>query len=818
MAAQSHLSRINTPTDRKDKNPNVRAIQISQLGYIDLVDTPSGGAVGLVKFKALTCWISVNRSSKTLWGLIDIPFVSHQYTNGRPNILIINGHPAGWCDAEELRAEVLRLRRGLEIDFDITVGIDNYILYIYTDGSRPTRPLLIIGENDVPLIVEKNMWDSDFKTLLRAGIVEYIDPWENQLHNVIAPSVERIILIKEDLELNANLLAQSRIKLKELNRILAINTKPDVTIMDIRNKQEKMRGGNNQIIIPHEKEIEKWLNASSNVARVHDEISTFELIRTRLLKKKYTHVEMDPNAILGITASAIPHITNNPGPRNNFQCSMFRQAIGINYSNPAGRFGGTEKYLAYPTMPLSGTQMQSLLGLDTLPAGNNIIMAIMTTGTNEEDGITVKKEALERGLFTYTVLHSYNTVLKNTTGTSEIGRSTTIMDFLVKPTKPFPGHTIGNYSGLNERGIAEVDKLMSPGDCLIGVTRVTMERGKSFESSRYEDVSIYLRAYEEGIVDSVIVAKTPEKELSVTVRIRTVGRPIIGDKLALRSAQKSVIGGIVPERFLPFTSKGIVPDIILNPHSIPKRMTISTLIELVTSKYAAEAGERINSTAFKTFELDSFTEMLTTIYGYSGSGTESMTNPINGEIFPAEIFIGPSYYQLLKHQVQQKYQVRSTGPVSRITGDAITGRKYHGGIRFGEMERDALIAHGSSHFLRERLLGGQFKTVFCSTCNIPSFGRLSGNVVICGHCESQELLTCNVPGTFKSLMNFVASIGIKITPKVAKRMEDIAFYEFEEGEFVRGEFEEEEEEEEEFWEEEGDEFEEEDEDFREGGL
>ncbi len=818
LAAQSHLSKINTPTNRKDKNANVRAVQISQLGYIDIVDTPSSDAVGLSKFKALTCWISVNRSQKTVWDLIKKKFVSPQYTENNQNLLFINGRPSGRCNAKILRTEVLRLRRRLDIDFDITVVIDNNILYIYTDGSRPTRPLLIVGDNDVPLIVERDMWGSDFKTLLRGGIVEYVDPWENQLHNVIAPSIERIALVREDLALNRNFLDQSETKLERLTQELLYNPRPNVTKEDIKHKIEKMRGGNSRFIIPQEKEIENWLNASSNVMAVQQEISTYQLNITRLLKKKYTHVEMDPNAVLGVTASAIPHITNNPGPRNNFQCSMFRQAIGINNSNPAGSYATTDKYLAHPARPLSGTQMQRLLGLDSLPAGNTIILAIMTTGTNEEDAITVKKEALERGLFTYTVLHSYNTVLKKTTGETETRKSTTIMDFLVKPTKPFPGHTISNYSGLNDRGIGEVDTVMSPGDCLIGVIRVIMEIGKSFESARYEDVSIYLHAYEEGIVDSVLVAKTPEKELSVTVRIRTVGRPILGDKLALRSAQKSVIGGIVPERFLPFTSKGIVPDIILNPHSLPTRMTISTIIELVTSKYAAEAGERINSTAFKSFELDSFTEMLTTMYGYSGSGTEPMTNPISGEIFPAEIFIGPSYYQLLKHQVQQKYQARSTGPVNRITGDAITGRKFHGGIRFGEMERDAIIAHGGSHFLRERLLGGQFKTAFCSACKVASFGNLEGNEIRCGHCKSQELLVCNVPGTFRSLMNFVASIGIKITPRVRRRMENMVSREYEEGEFEEEfvGFEEEEFQEEEF-EEEEEEFEEE-EDFREGGL
>ena len=404
------------------------------------------------------------------------------------------------------------MRRNLEIDFDITVAVDNDILYIYTDGSRPTRPLLIVGENGVPLITERNMWNSDFKTLLKGGVVEYVDPCEIHLHNVIAPSVEKIILVSEDLNLNSRLLDRSKQEMAELTKILIINSRPDYATNDIVEKKRKEIRNREHPIISNDP-LEKWINASSNVMRVKEKIGAFKLTRERLLRKKYTHVEMDPTSVFGVSASAIPHISNNPGPRNNFQCSMFKQAIGMNTSNPAGSYSKTDKNLASPARPLSGTHMQRLLGLDSLPAGNNIILAVMTTSTNEEDAITVKKEALERGLFTYTVLHSYNVVLKNMAGVSRTGVGIVTKDFLVKPIKPFPRHTASNYEGLNNRGIAEVDKLMIPGDCLVGITRVIMEKNGSFETSEYEDMSIYLNAYEEGIVDSVIVAKTPEKEL-----------------------------------------------------------------------------------------------------------------------------------------------------------------------------------------------------------------------------------------------------------------------------------------------------------------
>nr|QBK90930.1 MAG: DNA-directed RNA polymerase subunit beta [Pithovirus LCPAC201] len=789
LALQSHLTRINTPTDRKDKNPNVRAIQVSQLGYIDVVDTPSGGAVGLVKFKALTCWISVARSTNVLLDRIT-NFVSVKQQNERPNMFVINGYPGGWCNARRLREKVLVLRRNLTIDFDITVAIDYNVLYIYTDGSRPTRPLLIVGENGTPLIADRNMWESDFKTLLAEGVVEYVDPWENRLHNVIGPSFQCLIFYRENLARNKSLLSQYQAQLPNLEQELVLHQRPpnvSQEAIDMKRKTMQRRAVSSAVarqfilgsddtpeqFVLQSDNIEEWIVASNNLIQLQDQIGAVELNIWRLEKKRYTHVEMDPTSVLGVTASAIPHIGNNPGPRNNFQCSMFRQAIGINTSNPAGSYPTTDKFLAYPTRPLSGTQMQKFLGLEDLPAGNNIIIAVLTTGTNEEDAITVKKEALERGLFTYTVLHSYNIVLQNTVGASETGTTKKIMDFLVKPVKPFPRHTADNYANLNERGIGMVDTLAIPGDCLVGVTRVTMIKTGTTEIMEYEDVSIYLKAYEEGVIDSVLVAKTPEKDLSVTVRIRSVGRPIIGDKLSLRSAQKSVIGAVVPERFLPFTNKGIVPDIILNSHALPKRMTMSTLIEIVTSKYAAEAGERINSTAFRTFELDAFGELLETIYGYSRLGTEMMRNPISGEIIPAEIMIGPSYYQLLKHQVQQKHQARSTGPRNRITGAAAKGRSMQGGIRFGEMERDSVIAHGAAHFLQERLFSGKFKTAFCVKCEMISVGKLMEETIKCSHCDSQELLSCTIPGSFKSLMNNIAAMGINITAQLREKVESV---------------------------------------------
>ena len=782
VAMYSHLLRINAPTNRKVKSTIVRSVKPSQKGYIDPVDSPSGGVIGLVSNRAIICWISVLRSPDKIWEIMK-QYINVNANDDKNNIAMLNGDPIGWCDAILLRETLVNKRRSLQIPFDTTIVIDENILYVYTDGGRPTKPVLIVDDN-IPLIAKKkdkndndvNMWTADFDTLLKNGIVEYQDQWEIKMHGILATSMQNLTLIRNDLQRNRNLLAQYIKQINNEIENLKTNSKPDnITPNQINQTIENIV--NNKIDKNNSTQIaiSNWLNTNSTINSLIQKIDRLRLVIKRLNVKRYSHVDMDPTSILGINASLIPFINQNPGPRNTYQCGMGQQALGLNYSNPSHIYASTARYLSYPSRPIVATQMQKLLGLDDMPGGNNVILAIMTMDDNEEDAIVIKKEAIERGLFTYTIYHSSNIILRKEYGSklSTKGAVTIkISDHLTKPIKPLPGHSIANYNTIDSGGIAIPDMVVNPGDCLVGAIQVIKtirtikenHKTRTETSIKYNDISMYAKIGEGGIVDKVLISQTVDGDLSVTVRVRKTGTPNVGDKTATRAAQKSTIGRIMSESELPFTQNGLVPDIIMNPHALPKRMTISTLIEIITSKYAALAGERINATVFRPFEIDTFMELLQTLYGYNMYGNENMRSPITGETFSGQIMIGPSYYQLLKHQVNKKFQVRGgEGPRTMLTGQAVKGKKHGGGVRFGESEMTGVAAYGATHFLRDRMhyASDPYSGTFCKSCNKVSVINLLDERAICSTCDSNDVASCKIPRTFNALTNFISAAGIK---------------------------------------------------------
>lgn len=771
VAIYSHLLRINAPTNRRMKSPTVRSVKQSQLGFIDPVETPSGGAVGLVNNRAVTCWISVDRPTDDIWKIMENDVFSNKRNNlGYVNIVMLNGEPKGWCNAVGLRNTLVNSRRDLKIPFDTSIVIDEGILNIYTDGGRPTKPVLIIDDN-LPLIAIRKMWTASFDELLKNGIVEYQDQWELKVHGRLAASLQQLTFLREDLIRNRNLLTQlTTVLSNKMSDVITYQAPNNVKSEEIRTTINKIVNGGLDSSNSRETSIVKWLSNINTFNNMFQRIGRTKLVIKRLSIKRYSHVDMDPTSILGISGSVNPLMDRNPGPRNAFQCGMSKQAMGLNYSNPSHRYPSTARYLSYPSRPLLATQMQKLLGLDDMPSGNNVIVAIMTMDNNEEDAVVIKKEAIERGLFTYTIYHSSTLTLKKEYAppTRNRGVIVRISDHLTKPLKPLPGHKISNYDSIDQRGLAIPDTVVNPGDCLIGAMRVIRTNRKiddgSETSTKYQDTSLYVKVGEGGIVDKVLVARNGEGSLTITVRVRKTGQPIVGDKVATRQAQKSTIGKIVPESELPFTEDGLIPDIILNPHAIPKRMTMATLIEIMTSKYAALAGERVNGTIFRPFEIDSFMELMQTLYGYNMYGNEQMISPTTGEIFPSQIMIGPAYYQLLKHQVAKKVQVRgSEGPRSIITGQAAKGKKVGGGVRFGENELSGTLAHGASHFIQERMYTSSdpYAGTFCKKCNKISVIDIIDEQSRCSTCHGTDIGSCNIPRTYAAMTSYVSTLGIR---------------------------------------------------------
>jgi DNA-directed RNA polymerase II subunit RPB2 len=786
-AVYSHLLRINAPTNRRVKNSTVRSVKPSQMGYIDAVETPSGQAVGLVNNKAIACWISVHTNDGPVWNVIEEDIYPNRNSKvDRTSIALINGVPSGWCNAEDVRHLLVIARRNGEIPFDTSLVIEENALNIYTDGGRPTKPVLIM-EDGIPLIAKKrevmengkivvrDMWGADFQVLLNNGLVEYQDQWELKMHGSLAYSIYQVSFIREDLIRNRNLLIQLEQDFNNLMKdILSLEPPTGITDKDINRTANELLSGNLDLENPQSVTIATWLRETDEISNSLSRIGKIRLNIKRMEVKQYTHMEMDPTAILGIMSSTLPKADRNPGPRNAFQCGMEKQAFAMNYSNPSHRFPTTGRYLSYPSRPILATQMQKMLGLDDMPFGETVVMAILTMPDNEEDGIVFKKEFLERGGFRYTLTHSTNVILTKKTYPRK-HMNVTIRDDITKPIKALPGHRISDYHALDERGLPVPDSVVKQGDCLLCIVRRTIgisralvedENGRMVEKDQVDvvqkDISVYVKKGEGGIVDKVLVAETGDGDLSVTIRVRNTGIPQIGDKVATRQAQKSVISRIVPEADLPFTEDGMRPDVFLNPHSLPKRMTMGTLIEILVSKYGALAGERVNGTIFRPFELDSFRELLNTLYGYNMNGTEIMRNPINGETFPSQIMIGPIYYQLLKHQVEKKAQVRGgTGPVT-ITGQAVKGKKRGGGIQFGEGEKDAVLAYGAAHFARERLFTSSdpYTGAYCQDCDKMTMIDVVEELATCSTCSGNRLGSIFIPKTFGVLTQHISAIGV----------------------------------------------------------
>jgi DNA-directed RNA polymerase II subunit RPB2 len=395
----------------------------------------------------------------------------------------------------------------------------------------------------------------------------------------------------------------------------------------------------------------------------------------------YTHCEIHPSTIFGILASCIPFPEHNQSPRNTYQCAMGKQAMGMYVTNFYNRMDKTAYVLSNPMRPLVDTRIMRMIKLDEIPSGAPVIVAIMSyTGYNQEDSILVNKGAIDRGLFSATIYHTEKDEDKKINGDEEIR---------CRPdSTKTKGMKFGNYSKLNSKGVIPENSVIENRDIIMGkVMPIKENRNDHTKVIKYEDASKMHRTTEDSYVDKNYTERNGDGYVICKVRIRTFRKPVIGDKLSSRHGQKGTIGNIIPEMDMPFTKSGQRPDIIINPHAIPSRMTIAQLKETLLGKILLELGLFGDGTSFG--ELDVYTirnELLK--LGYENNGNEVLYNGLSGEQIDSDIFIGPAFYQRLKHMVNDKQHSRSIGPMVNLTRQPAEGRSRDGGLRFGEMEKD----------------------------------------------------------------------------------------------------------------------------------
>jgi DNA-directed RNA polymerase II subunit RPB2 len=485
-----------------------------------------------------------------------------------------------------------------------------------------------------------------------------------------------------------------------------------------------------------------------------------------LLYTNYSHCELHPSLILSVIASMIPFSDHNQSPRNTYQCSQAKQGIGIYATNWKLRMDTLGHVLHYPERPLIGTRAMKYNMTDRLPAGTNVIVAIASYGGfNQEDSIIINQGSIERGLFHSTYLKRYEDKIEKN---PETGQN----DVFGKPSvENVTGLKLAKYDKLNELGYVPEETLIEGNSAseintvLIGKMRVVGESAKT--DKPFYDLSKVSKMSENGYVDKVLNdLPIGDGQKMIKMRMRYLRIPQMGDKFSSRHGQKGTVGAIYPQELMPCTKDGLVPDLIINPHAIPSRMTIGQILESIIGTLSAHEGHFTDGTAFQNLDMDTITNKLES-YGFSGDGTEEMYCGLTGEKLTSRIFIGPTYYQKLKQMVSDKYYARgNNGATQKLTRQPVEGRYRGGGLRFGEMERDCMISHGASAFIKERMVdcSDKYTTYVCENCGSFAIKYSSSSAYRCIDCKSNPTVVkeISMPYSLKLLIQHLMSMYIHV--------------------------------------------------------
>ncbi|THY99384.1 beta and beta-prime subunits of DNA dependent RNA-polymerase [Aureobasidium pullulans] len=730
----SHLRRTNTPIGRDGKIAKPRQLHNTHWGLVCPAETPEGQACGLVKNLSLMCYVSVGTPAEPIVEFMNqrnMELLEEYEPKNNPDAtkVFVNGVWVGvHRDPSQLVKVVQSLRRNGTISFEISLirDVREREFKIFTDAGRVMRPLFVVNNDPASLTKGQltlnrshisqllNARETDtiglseeerdgtiygWKNLISDGVVEYLDAEEEE--------VAMMVMSPEDLD-----------------------------------EHRQMRAGlvyEEPVTDPHRR-IKSRPNAN---------------VRT------WTHCEIHPAMILGICASIIPFPDHNQSPRNTYQSAMGKQAMGITLTNYNVRMDTMANVLYYPQKPLGTTRSMEYLKFRELPAGQNAIVAIACySGYNQEDSVIMNQSSIDRGLFRSLFYRAYMDQEKR------VGMS--VVEQFEKPTR---GDTMrmkhGTYDKLDDDGIIAPGTRVSGEDIIIGKTAPMApdaeELGQRTKFHIKRDVSTPLRSTESGLIDQVLLTTNVEGLKFVKVRTRTTKIPQIGDKFASRHGQKGTIGITYRQEDMPFTADGLVPDIIINPHAIPSRMTIAHLIECLLSKVGSLRGQEGDATPFTDVTVTQISDLLRQ-HGFQQRGFEVMYNGHTGRKMNAQVFLGPTYYQRLRHMVDDKIHARARGPTQILTRQPVEGRARDGGLRFGEMERDCMIAHGASAFLKERLLdvSDAFRVHVCEICGLMTpIASLKKNQFECRPCKNKtEIAQIIIPYAAKLMFQELAAMNV----------------------------------------------------------
>ena len=732
-SALAQRRKINLPLDDSAKVIGPRLLHSSQWGIIDPLDTPDGGNVGLHKHMSIAAKITTHYTPKPLLDLLRKEGYIRYLNECKSKFMaantkvFVNGAWVGISsDPISLEQRFKFLRRLAVIPIYTSFAWDKQTneIEIFTDSGRLCRPIFY--------------FDEDKKISLNQVLEKEGFSWE-QLTTGFAK--------KSDENFN-------------------VSSNTVYTIDALYGKESKN--------LNSEKAIIEYMDSSeANVAYISSTIKpSFE-------NTDYTHVDIHPSLLLGVMGNQIIFPENNQLPRNLFSCGQSKQAASWYHTNFQNRIDKMGVVLNYGQIPMVKSRYLHYINKETQPYGENPIVAIACYGSyNVEDSILFNEASVKRGMFRTTYFNSYEAreEAANVGGGSLDSVFTDIQNENVVGTKP--GF---DYGHLDKYGLIKENTQLNDKMAVIGKAMIDLE-----DPSVKIDGSVYPKKGQLGFVDKAFMTEGEEGRRIAKVRIREERIPTLGDKFCSRCGQKGTVGLVIPEEDMPFTADGIRPDLIVNPHAFPSRMTIGQLVEVLVGKAGVNYGAFGDCTAFlNEGPKDELFGKLLTSAGYNKTGTEVLYNGMTGEQLESNIYIGPTYYMRLKHMVKDKINYRARGPRTMLTRQTVQGRANDGGLRVGEMERDGLIAHGLAKFVEDSMMerGDEYYMAICNHTGSIAIYNESKNLFLSPMADGpikfngeiddkmsivdisrygRSFSVVRVPYTFKLLMQELLTMNVQI--------------------------------------------------------
>ena len=718
MSATSHLRRVTSSLTRSQPHFEARDLHPTQWGRLCPSETPEGQNCGLVKNAALIIDVSEGfPEADVKWMLKDLGLTPVNQQNAR---VFVNGDLVGsHDDPNRLVSEVRDRRRYGILSDEINIRFDEDMneVIINCDEGRLRRPLLVLKDGKTMLTRRHLEGIRDHKVvwedLFREGIIEWIDAEE-----------------EEDSFIAVDAYA-TPVRCSHCGHALSPT---DV---------DWMNPGKDGDVVLRCNYCGEDMTVPSNLTRDH------------------THMEIDPMVILGVAAGLVPYPEHNSSPRVTLGAAMAKQALGVPASNYRIRPDTRGHLLHYPQKPMVQTQTMEFMGYNHRPAGQNFCIAVLSYyGYNIEDALVMNKSSVQRGLGRSTFMRTYRAEERRYPGGQE--------DHFEIPQPEVMGvREEMMYSKLDEDdGLISPESEIKGGDVLIGKTsppRFLEEEVDFLSGQKRRETSITVRPGESGFVDSVMVTESENRSRLVRVKVRDQRIPELGDKFCSRHGQKGVVGRLVDQRDMPFTADGITPDLVVNPHGIPSRMTIAHVLEMIGGKVGAMEGRTIDGTVFSGEREESIRDGLVR-NGFKHTGKEVMYDGRTGRKIQMDVYTGVIFYEKLHHMVSGKMHFRSRGPVQILTRQPTEGRSRQGGLRFGEMERDCLIGHGAAMVIKDRLLDESDGTQQY-VCGNPNCGHIAildrRGALYCPVCKNNtNIYLVQTSYAFKLLMDELLSLGV----------------------------------------------------------